>query len=90
MTSKKLSFPICFQRHYNVLVQRFLNVLKTSFARWDDSEDVHVISTFMEDVAKRLSLERPYILKNIIQTNYGSEIKNETTVCTNIFNIDMY
>ena len=37
--SKKLSFPICFQRHYNVLVQRFRNVLRTSFARWEYSED---------------------------------------------------
>ena len=39
MMSKKLSFPICFQRHYNVLVQRFRNVLRTSFARWEYSEN---------------------------------------------------
>ena len=35
MTSKKLSFSMCFKRHYNVLVQGFLKVLKTSFARWE-------------------------------------------------------
>ena len=48
----------------------------------DTSEEVHIISTFKEDMAKKLELNKAYKLRNITQTIYGSEIKNESTVCT--------
>ena len=46
----------------------------------DTCEDVHIVSTFKEDVAKKQELNRLYKLRHITQTIDGSEIKNESTV----------